>query len=229
VLPADQGETPRYVLEFDIPYAASGPRHLSRLDVYLSAASPGPLGEAADLWQRYRTADVGEAVSAFELSGLELMVREKLESPLAATVAALIILRANRLDLLHDWVRNLANWFAAQPDGAVLWAEQLMRQRPRGLASAIADATEYILQLLQRGLPHTSEGLAYAATLCTTLGRLGARVPADMRAPLGQLDDRIQTALTYFRPGGLFTTYAGFVPQTDPTTFLGPFVDSGSS
>lgn len=166
-------------------------------------------------------------MSAFELSVLELMVREKLESPLAATVAALILLRANRLDLLHDWVRNLANWFTAQPDGAVLWAAQLLRQRPRGLASAIADAAEYVLQLRQRGLPHTSEGLAYAATLCSTLDRLGTRVPADTHAQLAQLSERIQTALTYFRPGGLFTTYAGFTPQTAPTTFLGPFVDSG--
>jgi hypothetical protein len=224
VLPADQIESPRYVIEFDVTYEDNGPRRLSRLSAYLSTESPGPLGVAAELWQRYRTADVGEAVSAFEMSVLELMVREKLESPLAATVAALILLRANRLDLLHDWVRNLANWFEARPDGAVLWAEQLLRQQPRGIEPAIADASEYVAKLLQRGLPHTSEGLAYAARLCTTLGRPGVHISPDFRGRLDQLSGHLEAALAYFRPGGLFTTYTGFTPHADPITFLGPFI-----
>jgi hypothetical protein len=223
VLPADQDESPRYMIEFDITYEDSGPRRLSRLSAYLSPESPGPLGVAAELWQRYRTADVGEAVSAFEMSVLELMVREKLASPLAATVAALVLLRANRLDLLHDWVRNLANWFEARPDGAVLWAEQLLRRQPRGIEPAISDASEYVVRLLQRGLPHTSEGLAYAARLCTTLSRLGGHISPDFRSRLEQLRGHLQTALAYFRPGGLFTAYTGFPPHADPLTFIGPF------
>lgn len=223
LLPADQFETPRYGLEFNLTAEAGGARHLSRLSAYLSPASPGPLGVAATLWQRYRTADLGEAVATVELRMLELTVQEKLDSPLAATVAALVLLRANRLDLLHDWSHNLATWFPERPDGAVLWAEQVMRQCPRGLDAALADAAEYLARLLRRGLPYTSEGLAYAAQLSTTLLRHRAQVPASWRAALEQLDDHLQTALTYFRPGGLFTAYAGFAPQTEPSAFLGPF------
>jgi len=225
VLPTDQFEPPRYVLEFDISYGNGGPRQISRLSAYLSTESPGPLGVAATLWQRYRTADVGEAVSAFEMSTLEVMVREKLESPLAATVAALILLRANRLALLHDWVRNLANWFEIRPDGAALWAEQVLRQQPRGPELALSEASEYLTFLLRRGLPHTSEGLSYAARLCTALRHPGARVPPALQTQLDQLYEHLQTALTYFRPGGLFTTYAGFEPQADPTALIGLFAE----
>jgi hypothetical protein len=174
------------------------------------------LGAAAELWQRYRTADVGEAVNAFELSVLERMVCEKLDSPLAATVAALILLRANRLDLLHDWLHNLANWFDEQSDGPALWAEQVLRQQPRGVDAAIAEAAEYLKLLVERGLPHTSEALSYAAGLSNRLARLIDRVPQGLHPKLEQLREPIGNALVFFRPGGLFTSYAGFAPGTDP-------------
>lgn len=226
VLPADQYEIARYALEFNLTLEAQNARCLSRLSAYLSPASPGPLGVAATLWQRYRTADLGEAVHTYEMSVLELTVREKLDSPLAATVAALVLLRANRLDLLHDWSRNLANWFRDRPDGAVLWAEQVVRQRPDGQQAALADAAEYLVRLLHSGLPYSSEGLAYAARLSTLLQRSRAAIPATWHAPLAQLDERLQNALTYFRPGGLFAAYAGFSPQHEPEELLGPFAVS---
>ena len=223
VLPTDQSWSPRYLLEFDVTSKAGSTRRFMNLQVSLALENPDLLSEAAQLWQRYRTADVGEAVDAFEASTLEQMVRLKLDSPLAATVASLILLRANRLPLLHDWVRNLANWFEARPDGAALWAEQVMRQQPRGIDAALTEAAIYLTQLLWRGLPHTSEGLAYAARLCDTLRRLGKHLPDDSLTRLEQLGEHFQTALVSFSPGGLFTTYSGFVPQTDPTALLGPF------
>jgi hypothetical protein len=217
VLPSDRTARPHYQVEFDITRDDAGLR-LNRLEAYLSANSPSPLGVAADLWQRYRTADLGEAVSAFEMSALERMVREKLESPLAATVAALVLLRANRLDLLHDWLRNLAHWFDERPDGPALWAEQLMRQQA---GKAIEEAADYLAELLPRGLPHTSEGLSYAARLSDTLSRLGNRVPQPPR--LAALAEHIRHALPLFRPGGLFTSYAGFDPAAEPSALIGPF------
>jgi hypothetical protein len=114
---------PRYVLEFDVTFDEGSGCQISRLEASLSMKNSGLLGAAAELWQRYRMADVGEAVNAFEISVLERMVCERLDSsPLAATVAALILLRANRLDLLHNWLHNLANWFDEQSDGPALWA-----------------------------------------------------------------------------------------------------------
>jgi hypothetical protein len=153
-LPADRFERPRYILEFDVTFDEGSECQISRLEASLSMKNSGLLGAAAELWQRYRMADVGEAVNAFELSVLERMVSERLDSsPLAATVAALILLRANRLDLLHNWLRNLANWFDERPDGPALWAEQVLRQQPRGIDAAIAEAAEYLGLLVELGLP----------------------------------------------------------------------------
>lgn len=169
-----------------------------------------------------RTADLGEAVSAFEMSVIEQMVRAKLDSPLAATVAALVLLRANRLDLLHDWLGNLADGFDERPYGPALWAEQVMRQQA-DRDTAIDEAADYLAELLRRGLPHTSEGLSYAARLSNTLTRLGARVPNPQGARLAALTPHVRAALPDFRPGGLFTTYAGFDPATEPNGLVGPF------
>jgi len=120
---------------------------------------------------------------------------------------------------------DLANWFEVRPDGAALWAEQVLRQQPRGPELALSDASEYLTFLLRRGLPHTSEGLSYAARLCTALKHPGERVPPAWQAQLDQLYEHLQTALTYFRPSGLFTVYAGFDPQADPIALIGPFAE----
>jgi hypothetical protein len=37
-----------------------------------------------------------------------------------------------------------------------------------------------------------------------------------LRPKLEQLREQIGNALVFFRPGGLFTSYAGFTPGTDP-------------
>ncbi|MBL8540127.1 MAG: caspase family protein [Betaproteobacteria bacterium] len=219
VLSTDKHAPPIFSIEFDVSFDDGSGRRLSRLDAYLSLRNTGLLGAAAEMWSRYRTADVGEAVSAFELTTLEQMVREKLDSPLAATVAGIILLRANRLDRLYDWLRNLANWFPERPDGSALWAEQLMR-RPAERKQAISEAADYLADLTTRGLPHTAEGLSYAVRLADVLVRLEQKVP--QREKLEALAQRIQNALPFFRPGGLFAAYGGFPADTDPEELIGP-------
>jgi hypothetical protein len=214
VLPRDYAGPPRYEIEFDVAWVERGGRPFTRLEAYLSPLSLGPLGAAAELWQRYRTADIGEAVSAFELSQLERIVRRKMASPLAATVAGLVLLRAQRLDLLHDWLCNLANYFPDRPDGAALWAEQVMREEP-DRQRAIAVAAEYLGTLLERGLPHTSEGLAYAASLADRLTGAADHMSEGARHQIEKVRQALQNALVFLRPGGLFATYSHFDPETD--------------
>ena len=209
ILPAEPGAAPRYALEFDLQSNARGRRYLSRLEGFLADDNPGVLRQAAALWQRYRVSDVGEAANAFAASGLTQMAQGRLDSPLAAAVAALVLLRANRLDALRPWVRNLANEYASWPDGSALWATQQMRQ------GASAEAANDLANLWRRGLPHTSETLGYTARW--------VRVLQPSSAPLGQLNERLQDALIYFRPGGFLTAYAGFPPDLEPTTLVGPF------
>lgn len=214
MLPSDRSGRPRFLLEVDLDPDDLGRRRISRFEAQLSADNQGWLRAAAELWQRYRTADVSEAVSDFELSELEQMVKEKFDSPLAATVAALILLRANRLDLLHDWPRNLATLIDELPDGPVLWAEQLMRQET-DTQDALSQAGEYLGLLLDRGLPYTSEGFSLAASLSDRLAPGLTNLPAPARGRLMSVIGRVQEALTYFRPGGLFTAYSNFDPDLD--------------
>lgn len=220
VLSGDRHTPPIFSIEFDVSFDDGSGRRLSRLDAYLSLRNTGLLGAAAEMWSRYRTADVGEAVSAFELTTLEQMVREKLDSPLAATVAGIILLRANRLDRLYDWLRNLANWFPERPDGSALWSEQLMR-RPADRVQALSEAADYLADLNKRGLPHTGEALSYAARLADVLVRLEQKVL--QREKVEALAQRIQNALPFFRPGGLFTAYGSLPADTNPAELIGPY------
>jgi hypothetical protein len=214
ILPADRSGRPRYMLEFQVELDPGVTElTLRRLEASFSFDSPGPLAAAARLWRRYRDADVSQAVTDFELGELEKMVREKLESPLASTVAALVLLRANRLDLLRGWLRNLANWFEELPDGAVLWAEQVMRQA-EDRARAVSTAVEYLGLLDERGLPFTSEAFSYATSLVSRLSPAIPNLPEGPRSQFERVKARLDAAVAFFRPGGLFTTYSHFGPQT---------------
>ncbi len=209
VLPADRSAQPRYLIALDLDRDTADAR-IIRLEAQLSLENPGSLGEAARLWQKYRHGDVINAVSTFELSALEQMVRGKLDSPLAAAVAALILLRANRLDLLHDWPRNLANWIQELPDGPIIWAEQLLREH-----ADAAQAAEYLALILERGLPYTSEAFSYAVSLLDRL-QSGTIEDQALQDQLFQVQDKLQNALMFFRPGGLFASYSHFTEQDLP-------------
>jgi len=95
------------------------------------------------LWEiqrRETLSDLGQAgTAARDLAVLEQALDEKMRSPVAAAIASSILLRSGALDQLHDWPRNLANWFTWLPDGALLWAETLLRRddaaRSRNLAA----------------------------------------------------------------------------------------------
>jgi hypothetical protein len=225
VLTADRKVVPRYVVELDVAFGDAG-RPITRVEASLSRDNPDLLGEAARIWDRYRTADLGNAVSTYELSVLERTLRDKVESPLGATVAGLVLLRADRLDLLHDWLKNLAGWFPEYPDGAVLWAEQVLREQPSGAGAAIAEAADFLGLLVDRGLPHTGEALGYTAVLADRLSRLGDRVPVASRDRVARVGRRLDTALGCFRPAGLFTTYAALDPGRDPLDLIGPIPPS---
>lgn len=75
-----------------------------------------------------------------------------------------LLLRLRRFDLMKDWTRNLANWFEAMPDGAVLWAMQsLLEHKDRDAAR------RYLAIAIQRGLPVYTEGLRLLVDLLSRL------------------------------------------------------------
>lgn len=86
----------------------------------------------AALWDVQRTetlSDLGHAgMLARDRAVLENALADKLRSPVAAAIGATVLIRSGALEQLHDWPRNLANWFPWLADGAVLWAETLLRR-----------------------------------------------------------------------------------------------------
>jgi hypothetical protein len=89
------------------------------------------------------------------------MLEGKLEDPYAAAIGGYLLLKLRRFDLMHDWVRNLANWFPFLPDGCVLWAWQQIHQNPSNVGAIrryLVEATKRGRQGLQ-GLPVYSHGL----------------------------------------------------------------------
>ncbi len=84
----------------------------------------------------------------------EAMLMDKRQDAYAAAVGAYLLLRLRQFPRLHDWAKNLANWFSFLPDGCVIWAWQMIHQK--GPASEIR---KYLLQAAARGLPVYTEGL----------------------------------------------------------------------
>lgn len=108
---------------------------------------------------------------------LEMTLREKRRSPVAAAIAASTLLRSNHLSELHDWPRNLANWFEWLPDGNVLWAETLIRRKNGALGrygldrratiqmaetDEYAEAREHFSRLADQGMPLLSASMQFA-------------------------------------------------------------------
>ena len=184
VLPDDLSGRPIYDLEFSREQG-TGPH---RLEAGLSEHNTGPLGAAARLAARYRRAAFGDAPSIADARKLMDVLQSKVESPLAATVAALVLTRTPRSSPPLDWLRNLAGTgsralhetFATRPDGPVLLVEQLLREtgknagavKPgesgggpptlRAVQPELGDEIiRALLSLERRGLPYTTDGMTY--------------------------------------------------------------------
>lgn len=100
----------------------------------------------------------------------EQMLRFKMSDPYAATVSAYLLLRLERYDLMHDWPRNLANYFDNLPDGNIIWAARCaLGTRDR------AQALEYIERGMERGLPVFTEGLDWLSKVLRRLGDDGTQ------------------------------------------------------
>jgi hypothetical protein len=86
----------------------------------------------------------------------EEMLFHKAASPLAAAIGGYYLLRVNAFDQLHDWPRNLDDWFPWFADGAVVRASQLLAdpKEPDPIT-----ACERLVEATARGLPAVTEGV----------------------------------------------------------------------
>jgi hypothetical protein len=84
------------------------------------------------------------------------LLQGKMNDPIAAAVGAYALLRFADLTRLHDWTKNLCDWFPWLPDSAAIRAEHLARSGDH------AAAIEIFLSLRERGVPMFTDGLSYA-------------------------------------------------------------------
>ena len=181
------------------------------MDISLSTDNTGYAGRIARLWDQYDTLDLRGALDAArsltetDAAEFEVALENKMVSPLAAAVAASVLLRARRFDRLHDWVRNLADWFPHLPDGAVLWAQQLRQSRN---ADWEREALAYLLRLETQSLPLLNPTFETALSLADDLLHSErARSDAEARRRLTGVRDRLRHADTFGCAGGLFRVY----------------------
>jgi hypothetical protein len=79
----------------------------------------------------------------------------KVEDPVGAALGAYALLRLGRIDeVVEDWIRNLANWTPALPDGAVIAGEQAARN------GDAAEAKRWLNEAVKRGTPMFADGLS---------------------------------------------------------------------
>ena len=83
------------------------------------------------LWQVQRIGLLSDQGSASDaISGSQILrdlVYRKLESPVAAALAATTIVQAGSAENINDWPKNIANWFEQYPEGSLLWSEIRLR------------------------------------------------------------------------------------------------------
>ena len=99
------------------------------------------------------TGRADRALTAMSVGAAELL-RAKMADPIGAAIGGYALLKLNDLEQVRDWCYNLANWFPALPDGAVIaGAVAARRRQPEAAGDWFAAAAD-------RGIPAFSEGLS---------------------------------------------------------------------
>ena len=220
LLPGDvNSPTPRYVIEF----ARQQGQSLRQFSANLAFNNSDTLGLMARLWQKYQDVGAREAVSQLEANESELALRDKMNGPLAATIGALMLLRARRFEQLHDWTGNLASKFPYRTDGAVLRAEQLRQVRSDAMYPE--EFMQCLMAIANGPLPQLAEAFGYAIDQTREILRFIANPPAAFDGQfvtpavlqsLQSLQIRFEIASRYFQSGGLCTTLVGPIAEIQP-------------
>jgi len=119
-----------------------------------------------------------DAVASDLSSEAEQLMQAKMADPFGAALGGYALIRLGRLDMLHHWPRNLADWFSWLPDGAIIAGEE------SALEGDHETAITQVCEAGRRGLPVFSAGLSllasrlreYAAAPTDAFGANGDRV-----------------------------------------------------
>lgn len=139
-----------------------------------------------------------------EAAKAEDLLRQKLWDPIGAAVGSYSLLSFGKLDLLHDWTRNLKNWMPWLPDGAAIRGEHLARLGEH------QKAVRAFLEIEKRGLPVFTDGITMVYerlrlyTQMKNFNWVGSRREAAER-----LRDRIAEFIGYVDFAQPITTFTG--------------------
>jgi hypothetical protein len=206
------------------PEASLSQWHLESMSARL-APSDQPDDRAGHDWgalweaQRIETfVDLARAGRAAINLDLERALEQKMLSPVGAAIGAALLLRAGDLQFLHDWPRNLANWFPWLADGPVLWSETLLRRggffdaHPEDAYSGDGnkEAFEFFLRISERGLPVLTSVLGMAARQASYFRRVFSKIGMSSAEnhQLARIEAAIDRASTFALPAGLFATFS---------------------
>ncbi|HKO59295.1 MAG TPA: hypothetical protein VJ276_25740 [Thermoanaerobaculia bacterium] len=147
----------------------------------------------------------GDLYSASSMSDwaeqAEHMLQEKMANPFAAAIGAYLLLRLRRIELLHDWTRNLANRFPHITDTLVIRAWHLIQTRGNEM-----EIRDFFGKALDSSLPVFTEGLRLLSEGARLLGH-------DAEAAVEKLNRHAQRALTH---SPLTATVQGTPSGTSP-------------
>lgn len=212
VLPGDWTDRHFYTIELDVVGDS-----VTDFDVDLSSHNAGPLLEAAGLWGKSRFGFLPDEDADSTMALLQKAVTEA-QSPLSATVAALLLLRTWRHDFLEKCSFDFVEKFHYRPDLCVIRIEQLLRTAPDSLPTTVVSL---LLRLNETGLPHTAEGLALAARQVADVRRAAPDMTEAQSVGLKQLESRVKKALAVFRSGGLCLTFIGQQASLSRSSLVG--------
>jgi hypothetical protein len=197
--------------------------HFTRVALNLAEGSEKPYATLARAWNAYRNATLTSAteiiLSPESAQDLERVLFEKVEAPLGAAIAGLLLVKGQVWPRLHHWLRNVSFQFPWFADGAALRAEQMLRQHPSE-PGARKEALEHLLQLDQRELPILAEVLGMTYSRLLEFADDSELLTGKTRDIMTRLVERYRSAISNARPGGLFTVWAGARNTLSPEMIL---------
>jgi hypothetical protein len=209
VLPGDLEESVEYRLDLNFAYASGdGRRTVDGLEASiavntsdaLESTSAAGLAAVAHAWWLNELREVDSGVNYIDETDLLWVLRDKLVSPLGATIAAHLLLEIESRLLPADWLAHLTSWFPGRPDPPVLAAEQARRTRDHdAFLGALETASE-------RGLPHLAADIARLDVHLRDLALVGGSRESGVQA---KFEPSLSRALRYLVPGGLFAVFHG--------------------
>jgi hypothetical protein len=165
----------------------------------------------ADTLLRYQAVgNLQQAAAALDSQAMsaEQLLYQKVSDPIGATAGAYSLLRFNELDRLHNWTRNLYNWFDWLPDGASILGEHLAR------AGDHEEALEVLLGLTERGLPIFTDGFSFAQNRLRLYIELGDKhFEATKIAAAKALFVELSRFAPHVDYGKMFLSFTGLEPN----------------